>query len=357
MTGPEPRARLDPTGVPEVVDLPSSGPRPGRARITPPPPVRRASFGDGTLIVCDNLVRIYKTADLEVVALQGLDLLVDQGEMVAIVGASGSGKSTLMNILGGLDAPTAGHVTVAGHNLSRMSARERTRYRRRTVGFVWQQTARNLLPFLTAAENVALPMTLDGRRDRQARTRSLLSLVGLGERADERPDRLSGGEQQRVAIAVALANEPAVLLADEPTGELDTRTSAEVFALLRAVNAEAGTTIVVVTHDAQVSEQVGRTVLIRDGRTSTETLRWTEHVGEGEHRVVAEEFAVLDRAGRLQLPKSHLEALKLERRVRLRLERDHVGVWPDRPEAQRQASDAPPDGPPGTPDADPAIDR
>jgi ABC-type methionine transport system ATPase subunit len=197
------------------------------------------------------------------------------------------------------------------------------------VGFVWQQTARNLLPFLTVAENVALPMTLDGRRDRAARTRALLELVGVADRAGDRPDRLSGGEQQRVAIAVALANEPAVLLADEPTGELDTATASEIFGVLRRVNAEAGTTIVIVTHDPHVSEQVGRTVLIRDGRTSTETLRRTEQVGEDEHRVIAEEFAVLDRAGRLQLPKAHVEALHLDRRVRLRLEADHVGVWPD----------------------------
>jgi ABC-type glutathione transport system ATPase component len=163
-------------------------------------------------------------------------------------------------------------------------------------------------------------------------------------RADVRPDRLSGGEQQRVAIAVALANEPAVLLADEPTGELDTATAAEIFGVLRRVNAEAGTTVVIVTHDPQVSEQVGRTVLIRDGRTSTETLRRTERVSDDEHRVIAEEFAVLDRAGRLQLPKAHVEALHLERRVRLRLETDHVGVWPDRHHANGPADDTPATG-------------
>jgi ABC-type lipoprotein export system ATPase subunit len=290
----------------------------------------RPRFGDGAQIACDNLVRIFKVADLEVVALQGLDLLVDAGEMIAIVGASGSGKSTLLNILGGLDVASAGRAVVAGHDLTRMGRRERTTYRRQVVGMIWQQTARNLLPYLSAVENVELPMILDGRRGRRARALELLRLVGLTERTGHRPDRLSGGEQQRVAIAVSLANEPAVLFADEPTGELDSQTSAEVFALLRTINAERGTTMVIVTHDALVSEQVQRTVAIRDGRTSTETLRRTEVTDEGDHRVIAEEFAVLDRAGRLQLPRAHIRALELARRVRLRLESDHVGVWPDR---------------------------
>ncbi len=291
----------------------------------------RPRFGDGSLIACDNLVRIYKIADLEVVALQGLDLLVDAGEIVAIIGASGSGKSTLLNILGGLDTPSAGRAVVDGHDLGQLSRPARTAYRRRVVGVVWQQTARNLLPYLTAAENVELPMILDGARDRKRRARELLERVGLGDRAGHRPERLSGGEQQRVAIAVALANRPAVLLADEPTGELDSATSAEIFAVLRRVNADLGTTIVVVTHDAHVAEQVQRTVSIRDGRTATETFRRTEQTEEGDHRIVAEEFAVLDRAGRLQLPKAHVEALELRNRVRLRLEDDHVGVWPDAP--------------------------
>ena len=295
-----------------------------------PRPARRR-FGESALIACDNLVRIYKIADLEVVALQGLDLLVDAGEIVAIVGASGSGKSTLLNILGGLDTPSAGRAIVDGHDLGLLGRRQRTHYRRRVVGVVWQQTARNLLPYLSAVENVELPMVLDGARGRHERAMDLLKTVGLADRAGHRPERLSGGEQQRVAIAVALANRPSVLLADEPTGELDSATSAAVFGLLRQVNAELGTTIVVVTHDANVAEQVQRTVSIRDGRTSTETFRRTEQTEEGHHRIIAEEFAVLDRAGRLQLPRAHVEALELKHRVRLRLEEDHVGVWPDDP--------------------------
>jgi ABC-type glutathione transport system ATPase component len=194
---------------------------------------------------------------------------------------------------------------------------------------IWQQTARNLLPYLTARENVELPMTLDGRPQRSERARLLLELVGLGERLDHRPERLSGGEQQRVAIAVSLANEPAVLFADEPTGELDTTTSHEIFGLLRRVNEELGTTIVIVTHDPLVSEQVQRTVAIRDGRTSTETLRRSQLTDTGEHGLVSEEFAVLDRAGRLQLPKALVAALGLQDRVRLRLEGDHIEIWPD----------------------------
>ena len=290
----------------------------------------RPRYGEGALISCDNLVKIFKVADLEVVALQGLDLLVNAGEMIAIVGASGSGKSTLMNILGGLEVPSAGRAVVAGFELTSIGRRERTRYRRRVVGFVWQQTARNLLPYLSAVENVEMPMILDGRRKTRARATELLGLVGLPDRLEHRPERLSGGEQQRVAIAVALANEPKVVLADEPTGELDSGTSLEVFALLRRINEQLGTTIVTVTHDPVVSEQVQRTVAIRDGRTSTETLRRTEMGDDGDHRAISEEFAVLDRAGRLQLPKQHIAALELQHRVRLRLEDDHVGVWPDK---------------------------
>jgi ABC-type lipoprotein export system ATPase subunit len=287
-----------------------------------------SSYGHGAVIVCDNLVRIFKIADLEAVALQGLDLLVEPAEMMAIVGASGSGKSTLLNILGGLDLPTAGRAVVDSYDLGRMGRRERTVYRRRVVGMIWQQTMRNLLPYLTAVENVELPMILDGRPNRRQRALELLGLVGLGERINHRPTHLSGGEQQRVAVAVALANEPTVVLADEPTGELDSATSAEVFSVLRKVNAELGTTIVVVTHDALVTDQVPRTVAIRDGRTSSVTLRRTELDHAGGHRVIAEEFAVLDRAGRLQLPPTHIEALELRDRVRLRLEEDHVGVFP-----------------------------
>jgi ABC-type lipoprotein export system ATPase subunit len=294
--------------------------------------VERVQYGAGAQIVCDNLVKIYKVAELEVVALQGLDLIVEQGELIAIVGASGSGKSTLLSILGGLDTPSAGKAQVGGYDLLNMDAKERTRYRRQVIGFVWQQTARNLLPYLSALENVEMPMILDGmpKALRRERALELLERVGLAERRDHRPDRLSGGEQQRVAIAVALANAPQVLLADEPTGELDTRTSNEIFGVLRTVSGELGVTVVVVTHDPLVSEHVNRTVAIRDGRTSSETLRRSALNDAGDHHIIAEEFAVLDRAGRLQLPRDYVESLEMERRVRLALEEDHIGVWPDK---------------------------
>jgi ABC-type lipoprotein export system ATPase subunit len=301
---------------------------------------RRPSFGAGSQIICDNLVKIYKVADLEVVALQSLDLLVEPGEFMALVGASGSGKSTLLHILGGLDTPSAGRAMVGGHDLGSMTERERVHYRRHVVGFIRQQTALNLLPYLTAAENVELPMILAGMPPgkRKQRTGELLEMVHLGDRARHRPDALSGGEQQRVSIAVALANAPQVILADEPTGELDTATSHEVFDVFRQVVDTLGVTIVVVTHDPLVSGQVRRTVGIRDGRTSSETLRRTEAGDDGAHRVISEEFAVLDRAGRLQLPRDQVDALHLEHRVRLRLEPDHIGVWPDR----RTQPDRPP---------------
>jgi putative ABC transport system ATP-binding protein len=280
-------------------------------------------------IVCEGLVRIFKTEGVEVFALQGLDLSVDRGELLAIVGASGSGKSTLLNILSGLDTPTAGVARVADQDLLGMSARDRLRYRRRVVGFVWQQTGRNLLPYLTALENVELPMRLAGRRRGRVareRARELLDLVGVGYCADRRPSQLSGGEQQRCAVAVAVANDPEVLFADEPTGELDESTATEVFGALRTINAELGVTVVVVTHDHAVADQVRRTVAIRDGRTASEVRRTARTAEDGSTETVSEEYAVLDRSGRMQLPAAFVEALSLRDRVRLNLEPDHVEV-------------------------------
>ncbi|MER5965921.1 ABC transporter ATP-binding protein [Streptomyces sp. NPDC002057] len=290
----------------------------------------RPSYGHDALIACDRLVRIFTTDGVEVQALQGLDLLVREGELMALVGASGSGKSTLMNILAGLDVPTAGAARVGGCDLLAMDGRARLRYRREVVGFVWQQTSRNLLPYLTAAQNVALPMQLRGRSKRKAeRAEELLSMLGVAEARDRRPHQLSGGQQQRVAIAVALANNPAVLLADEPTGELDSATGEQVFAAFRRANEELGTTIVIVTHDQAVASEVRRTVAIRDGRTSSEVLRRTEVDEQGKESLVAREYAMLDRAGRLQLPAEYTRALGMEHRVALELEHDHIGVWPD----------------------------
>lgn len=282
-------------------------------------------------MVCESLVRIHQHGSVEVQALQGLDLAVAAGEMIAVVGPSGSGKSTLLSVLAGADRPTAGRVRVDGWDLTSLTRRRRLTYRRDVVGVVRQQTARNLVPYLSARDNVTVPLSLAGvrARKRERRADELLEVMGIGYCAGRLPREMSGGEQQRTAIAVALANGPRLLLADEPTGELDTATSHEVLESLRLVNREHGTTVIIVTHDASVSNDVARTVAIRDGRTSSEVLRRTETDEAGGSTVIAEEYAVMDRAGRLQVPREYREALALTRRVRLVLERDHVGLWPD----------------------------
>jgi len=293
------------------------------------------------MVMCDRLVRIFSTAGVETQALQGLDLVLQRGELTALVGASGSGKSTLLNILAGLDLPTGGRAMVAGHDLLTMGAKERLAYRRSTVGFLWQQTSRNLLSQLTATENVELPMQLAKapRRERRKHAGDLLELLGVADSRDQPVTELSGGQQQRVAIGVALANSPGVLLADEPTGELDTETAEEVFGALRTVNKETGVTVLIVTHDAMVSEHVNRTIAIRDGRISTEVLRRAATDEQGLQAYHAQEYSVLDRAGRLQLPTDFIEALALKDRVRLELEPDHIGVWPG-DQGQRPQEDA-----------------
>jgi putative ABC transport system ATP-binding protein len=287
------------------------------------------------LIECADLVRIFSAEGVEVQALQGLTLTVEAGELIAIVGASGSGKSTLLSILSGLDVPTAGKARVAGHDLLTMSTSERTRYRRHTVGFVWQQTARNLLPYFSAAQNVALALAVARRPrgQRDARVTELLELLHIGELRDRLPAQMSGGQQQRVAIAVALANEPEVLFADEPTGELDEVNSQLVFDAMREINQRLGVTVLIVTHDQDVSAQVRRTVQIRDGRLSTEVLRSTRLDEFGVETHHAQEFAVLDKVGRLQLPQEYLTRLSLKDLVRLELEPDHVQVHPTAPDS------------------------
>ncbi|PWD51245.1 ABC transporter [Serinibacter arcticus] len=282
-------------------------------------------------VVCESVVRIHRHGSIEVQALQGLDLSVERGEMIAVVGPSGAGKSTLLSILAGSDAPSAGRVHVDGWDLGALSTAGRVRYRRGVVGVVRQQTSRNLVAHLTAEENVAMPAALGGtsRKVRRTRSAELLDRLGVGDCARRLPHEMSGGQQQRVALAVALANGPSVLLADEPTGELDTTTAHEILGALRTVSREDGITVVVVTHDATVSDSVERTVAIRDGRTSSEVLRTFSDDGAGGSHVVAQEYAVMDRAGRVQIPREYREALELTRRVRLALEADHVSLWPD----------------------------
>ena len=301
----------------------------------------------GPFVVCENLVKIYKIAELEVVALQGLDLEVPKGELLAIVGASGSGKSTLLNILGGLDRPSAGRVSVGGVDLLKLSDRGLTRYRRQKVGFVWQQTSRNLIPYLTAEENVELPMLMAGKPPRLARAwaQELLDAVGLADRRRHRLAQLSGGQQQRVAIALSLANDPQLLLADEPTGEVDSATAHMIWETFRHLNARYGLTTIIVTHDPKIAQEVDRVVSIRDGKTSTETVRQspgtpaplrpatslaTVRTGErpppreGEF----EEYVVLDTAGRLQVPRDYLEQWGIGTRARLELTEDGILIKP-----------------------------
>jgi len=293
-------------------------------------------------IVCDNLVKIYKIAELEVVALQGLDLVINTGELVGIVGASGSGKSTLMNVLGGLDRPSAGRVWVGGQDLLKLTDVGLDRYRRSQVGFVWQQGARNLIPYLTAQENIEMPMTLVGRtgHDRTQRAKDLLEMVGLGDRRKHHLSELSGGEQQRVAIAVALANGPKLLLADEPTGEVDTNTAAVIYKIFQDLNHTLGLTTLIVSHDPTIARHVDRVVAIRDGKLASETIRKPAQkveLKEGEEsipsketheEVVYEELTVLDSAGRLQVPKPYLERYKISGRAHLEPKEDGILIMP-----------------------------
>ena len=286
-------------------------------------------------IICENLVRIYKVSGLEVVALQGLNLEIQLGELMGIVGASGSGKSTLLNILGGLDRPSAGRVTVGGRDLIKAPSSVLDEYRRTEVGFVWQQTARNLVPYLSAQANVELPMTIEGLPPGEKRdwAQELMETVGLWEHRKHRLAQLSGGQQQRVAIAVALANRPQILLGDEPTGEVDSGTAQEILALFRRLNEQYGLTTIIVTHDPQIARAVDRVVTIRDGSTSSETVRRVADVeaalAQGAQEASAamhfyEEFVVVDAAGRLQIPPDLRAELDIADRVTL--ERTDGGI-------------------------------
>ena len=278
-------------------------------------------------IICSGLYKIYKAAGLEVVALRGLELTVFEGEIIAIVGASGSGKSTLLNILAGYDAPSAGTARVGDYDLLQMTSKEVVEYRRHEVGFIWQETSRNLFPYLTAAENVELPMVLTGvtQAERTDRAKELLEIVGLGHRIAHKPEQLSGGEQQRVAIAVSLANQPPLLLADEPTGELDDLTGQEILDLFNEVNQQLGTTIVIVTHDPAVATSVGRAVTIRDGKTSTETMRKISFQRRvGGQGTDTEEFLIVDSTGAVQIPRDMLDQLDINRRVRVAVDEGKV---------------------------------
>lgn len=299
-------------------------------------------------IQCENLIKIYRINDkgessdasLEVQALQGLDLTVAEGEIVGVVGVSGSGKSTLLNILGGLDRPTGGRAVVGKQDLGRMSQRDLNQYRRQTVGFVWQYGARNLIPYLTALENIQLPLTLSGKVGKNPRQRSmeLLNQVGLSERMEHHLEELSGGEQQRIAVAIALANRPRLLLADEPTGELDTATAKTIYDLFRDLNRKLGLTIVIVSHDPSIARHVDRVVAVRDGKLASESVRLkptTDAAGGGRHEDhlhAFEELVILDSAGRLSIPREYLDHFHIRRRVRLEIVEDGILIRPPKPD-------------------------
>lgn len=271
-----------------------------------------------TMIKADGLVKIYKTKQTEVLALQGLDLSVEEGELTAIIGNSGSGKSTFLNMIGGLDRPSAGSLFVAGSNLFTMTEKQLVLYKRNTVGFVWQNNGRNLLPYLTVLENVMLPMSLSSTKNKREKALALLEKVGMSAKKRSRMNMLSGGEQQRVAIAIALANSPKLLLADEPTGSVDVKTANYIFDVFTELN-KGGQTILIVTHDVALSKKVKRVVAIRDGKISSERVlkeayadRLQESAIDWRQEDTQDEYAILDRAGRLQIPAEFLQSLQLK---------------------------------------------
>src|SRR5436190_10591213 len=277
--------------------------RPGD--VQPATPGERLTWGEApsetpklvpteTLVQFHHVYKIYRIADTGVVALGGVDLTIPRGEFLAVVGPSGSGKSTILNLAGGLDSASAGAVEVDGRDLGRLSDEELTQYRRDHVGFVWQGTARNLVPYLSIRDNVGLPLIAKSQaRWTGKRAEELLEAVGLAERAKHRPGELSGGEQQRAAIAVALANMPSLLLTDEPTAELDSESAERVLTAFRAVNQEFRVTVIMATHDLVAARRADRSVRVRDGKLV--------HEGHPVGR--------LDEEGQVTLPPEAIQAL------------------------------------------------
>lgn len=283
------------------------------------------------MIQADGLVKIYKSKQTEVLALQGLDLTVEKGELTALIGNSGSGKSTFLNMIGGLDRPSAGSLLVDGKNLFTMGERELVCYKRDTVGFVWQNNARNLLPYLSALENIMLPMHISGQKKKKEKALELLEQVGMTAKRNNRLNTMSGGEQQRIAIAIALANNPKLLLADEPTGSVDTKTADIIFDIFRELNRN-DQTILIVTHDIALSKTVRRVVAIRDGKISSERIlkekyadRLKELTVDWRNEDTQEEYAVIDKAGRVQIPRELWDKLALrDNKVKLELRGDEI---------------------------------
>lgn len=295
-----------------------------------------SSLEQKNIIECENLVKLYKTSDIEVLALQGLDLVVEEKELMAIIGNSGSGKSTLLNMIGGLDKPSAGKLLVDGKDLFKFNEKQMIEYKRETVGFVWQNNARNLIPYLTARQNIDTVMEYNPKGEKKFSSLELLDMVGMTHRKNNKLGQLSGGEQQRIAIAIALCNNPKILLADEPTGSVDTKTTDVILDLFREVNRALGITVIIVTHDIQLSKKVDRVVAIRDGRTSSELIRKKSYAMElkslqkvamgleeaTDKEETHEELAVIDKVGRVQIPMEFLEKIGLKGKNKIKVEMD-----------------------------------
>lgn len=285
------------------------------------------------MVQADGLVKIYKTRDTEVLALQGLDLTVNRGELTALIGNSGSGKSTFLNMIGGLDRPSAGKLIVDGKNLFTMTEKELVLYKRDTVGFVWQNNGRNMLPYLTAMENIMLPMNLSHEKHKRDKAMELIELVGLAHKKHSKMNMLSGGEQQRIAIAIALANSPKLLLADEPTGYVDSGTADYIFDIFTELN-KSGQTILIVTHDVTLSKKVRRVVAIRDGKISSERVLKEEFASrvkesniDWREEETQDEYVVLDRAHRLQIPAEYIKEMELEdNKVRVEMQDQKIVI-------------------------------
>ena len=270
-------------------------------------------------INCTGLYKIFKVSDLEVVALRGVDLDIGYGELISIVGASGSGKSTLLNILAGYESPSAGDVQVGNFDLLGINQKEAVEYRKSEVGFVWQQTGKNLVPYLDIYSNIELPMMASdlSKKERSSRVDSLIEFLNLNSISSRLPENISGGEQQVSAIAVALANQPPLLLADEPTGELDDETSTMVLEKMRYVNENFGTTVVIVTHDPKIEDHVNRSIGMRDGKVVKEVLRKKKKKSE---------FVVIDSFGGVQIPQEILSKSKIESKASLTSDKSKISL-------------------------------
>ncbi len=290
------------------------------------------------LVYCDNVVKLFKKDKIEVMALQGLDLTINKGEFMAIIGKSGSGKSTLLNMLGGLCRPSAGEVMMDGINLNTCTEKELVNYRKKTVGFVWQKSGRNLFNYLTSVENIEAVMCYSNLSAKEKREKAieLLELVGMSHKKNSLPQEMSGGEQQRVAIAVALANDPKILLADEPTGAVDSATAKHILTLFKTLNREKKITIIIVTHDMKLASQVDRIVMIADGKISTEKLMREQYRETmellGETDISShEEYSILDKANRIKLDDEILKEAGIDsKKVRIKVEDGRVIILPEK---------------------------